>query len=83
MTSIRSSPAAELAFELRFDSLRQRGRSLSFPCDAGGRVDLDHLSERSRRDYLFAHMLTGRDFAVRVIRGIVQGSVSSQSVPFP
>jgi len=59
---------AELAFELRFDSLVATHRSLAFPCDARGLVDLDELCDRSRRDYMFAHALIGRDFTPPVIR---------------
>jgi len=51
------------AFELRFDSLFPTGRSLAFPCDAGGRVDLDRLSERARSNYVYARIATGREFA--------------------
>lgn len=49
--------------ELRFQSLFDDGRALAFPCDAQGRVDLDTLSERARRNYFFARGLVGRDFA--------------------
>lgn len=47
-------------FVVRFDFLSAPGRALAFPCDAGGRVDLDALSERARNDYLFARALVGR-----------------------
>ena len=50
-------------FELRFDSLFHDGRALAFPCDAGGRVDLDNLSERARTNYFFARAVIGRDYA--------------------
>jgi len=50
-------------FELRFASLFDEGRAYSFPCDAGGHVDLDALSERARHNYLFARATTGREFA--------------------
>ena len=50
-------------YELRFVSLAGDGRALSFPCDAGGQVDLDALSERSRDNYLFARAMLGREFA--------------------
>jgi hypothetical protein len=56
------SHAAE-HFELRFASLFDEGRAYSFPCDAGGHVDLDTLSERARHNYLFARAATGREFA--------------------
>ncbi len=49
--------------ELRFQSLFDEGRALAFPCDAQGRVDLDTLSERARRNYFYARGLVGRDFA--------------------
>jgi len=48
--------------ELRFRSLYQDGRALSFPCDAAGQVPLDGLSERLRRNYLYARAVIGREF---------------------
>ena len=52
------------AFQLRYLSLFDSGRGYSFPCDPQGRVDLDHLSERSRNNYLYARALVGREFAL-------------------
>ena len=57
-----------IAFELRFQSLFDEGRALSFPCDADGRVNLDALSEKARVNYLCARTLIGRDFAVPALR---------------
>jgi hypothetical protein len=54
---------ATTAFVLRFDSLFHDGRGFAFPCDAGGRVDLDGLSERARQNYFFARSVIGRDVA--------------------
>ncbi|MDM0077005.1 hypothetical protein QTH97_31850 [Variovorax sp. J22R24] len=51
-----------VAFELRFQSLYQLGRALSFPCDCHGHVDLDHCSERARNNYLFARAMMGREY---------------------
>ncbi len=48
-------------FEVRFWSLFQPGRALSFPCDDQGRVDLDALSETARNNYLFARATVGRE----------------------
>ncbi|HEY8877684.1 MAG TPA: hypothetical protein VIN03_08990 [Roseateles sp.] len=48
-------------FELRFQSLFQQGRAWVFPCDACGQVDLDHLSERARCNYLYARTVIGRE----------------------
>lgn len=49
---------------LRFDSLFAPGRGLAFPCDEGGRVRLDQLSEPARQNYLQALSQIGRDLSV-------------------
>ncbi len=68
MTANAPTRFTDLAFELRFDPLIDAQVPLTFPCDADGRVDLDELCDRSRRDYLFAHTLIGRHFTMPVIR---------------
>ena len=50
-------------FQIRFPSLFREGRGLAFPCDAGGLVALDELSERGRSNYFFARAMVGREFA--------------------
>ena len=50
------------------DAPSPRMPPLTFPCDEHGQVDLDELCDRSRRDYLFAHTLIGRNFTSPVIR---------------
>ena len=58
-------------YELRFESLFNEGRALSFPCDESGLVDMYSLSERARCNYLYARAVVGREFrtpAVRVTR---------------
>ena len=62
-TQLTPSMAALSAYQLRFVSLFQTGRALSFPCDASGCVDLDALSERARANYLYARAMVGRDYA--------------------
>lgn len=60
------SPASSLPVadhELRFLSLFNPGRGLSFPCDKRGCVELDALSEPARRNYLFARAVVGREYA--------------------
>ena len=47
-----------------FRSLFKEGRSLSFPCDAEGRVAMDALSERALANYLYARSVVGRDYAL-------------------
>ena len=50
------------SFELRFQSLFSGRRSLAFPCNAQGQVDLGGLSDRARANYLLAREAVGRDF---------------------
>lgn len=61
-------PAAGASFEMRFVSLFAAGRSLVFPCNAQGQVDLDGLPDQARNNYLFARTLVGRDFAAPRVR---------------
>jgi hypothetical protein len=49
--------------EVRYQSLFDTGRSLTFPCDAEGHVPLDTLSERALANYLFARGAVGREYA--------------------
>ena len=58
-----STSIADLSFEIRFPDLFQAGRSLAFPCDAQGHVDIDALSERARTSYLYARAMVGREYA--------------------
>jgi hypothetical protein len=51
----------ELRYELRYRSLHVQGRGYAFPCDAGGHVDLDQLTERARENYFFARAMVGFD----------------------
>ena len=52
---------------LRFVPRTSSLKSLAFPCDAAGRVDIDSLGEQERNAYLFARALMGRDYAFPVI----------------
>lgn len=66
------SAAATLAhtaahFQLRFQSLFNPGRALTFPCNERGQVELDGLSERARRNYLYARAVVGREFATPAV----------------
>jgi hypothetical protein len=55
---------APLTHELRFESLFRPGRGYTFPCDAGGQVDLGALNEGERRSYLHVRSLVGRELTV-------------------
>jgi hypothetical protein len=54
-------------YALRYESLHQLGRCLSFPCDEAGHIDLDALPEPARNNYLAARAMVGRDFAHPVV----------------
>ena len=55
-------------FELLFRSLFDSGRGYAFPCDQRGAVDLDHLSDRARNNYLYARAMVGRELEVPAVR---------------
>ncbi|MDP9044365.1 MAG: hypothetical protein M3O01_06105 [Pseudomonadota bacterium] len=59
------------SFEIRFQSLFNEGRALSFPCDAQGHVDLDDLSERARENYFYARAVVGREFACPCVQPVL------------
>jgi hypothetical protein len=59
-------------YELRFQSLFDEGRALSFPCDPQGHVDLDVLSERARSNYFYARSVIGRDVACPAVRACAE-----------
>lgn len=56
-------------FEVRFESLFDPGRAMSFPCDCKGHVDLDALPARARNNYLFARAMVGKDYLPPAVRG--------------
>jgi hypothetical protein len=55
-------------FEICFDDLFHFGRSLAFPCDRQGHVDLDALSERAKANYLYARAMVGRKFSAPAVQ---------------
>jgi hypothetical protein len=57
-------------YALCFLSLNPPRRTLRFPCDARGQVELDGLSRPALRDYLYARVVMGRELAMpRVLPG--------------
>ena len=56
------------AYEVRFQSLFNEGRAMSFPCDAQGTVLLDALTERARNNYLYVRAVVGREYAYPLVR---------------
>jgi len=61
MDTINASPPDGAHFELRYRSFSSHRCGYAFPCDAGGRVELDQLSERCRENYLYARAMVGFD----------------------
>jgi len=55
-------------YELRFRSLFQPGRCLSFDCDSSGNVDLDVMTERARENYFYARTVIGSEFFIPVVQ---------------
>ena len=55
-------------YEIRFQSLYNEGRALTFPCDEQGHVEMDALSEKARMNYLYARAVVGREFAAPAVR---------------
>ena len=64
----QSHIANKTCYEVRFQSLFNAGRALSFPSDAEGHVMLDSLSDRARGNYLYARAVVGREYALPMIR---------------
>ena len=52
---------------LFFSGLFPAVRSLAFPCDPRGEVDMNEMSERARDNYLFARTVVGCDYDVPII----------------
>ena len=66
-TAIMPLEEISLAYELRFQSLFHEGRALAFPCEAGGHVDMDLLSDRARDSYLYARAVVGHEYATPAV----------------
>ncbi|WP_395703301.1 hypothetical protein [Aquabacterium sp.] len=58
---------AEQHYALRFAATQAGGLEYVFPCDEGGHVDLNALTEHDKVEYLFARALVGRDLARPVV----------------
>ena len=55
-------------YELRFHSLFRPGRGYTFPCDAGGHVDLDAMSEGERTSYFYARAVIGHELSMPAVQ---------------
>jgi hypothetical protein len=52
-----------ISFQLSFRSLFNSGRGFAFPCNERGDVDMCHMTDRARNNYLFARAMVGRDLS--------------------
>lgn len=71
--NFHNQPAASVqdtAHELRFASLFNPGRGVSVPCDSGGHVNLDSLTERLKNAYLAARAMIGREYAFPTVHRV-------------
>jgi hypothetical protein len=68
MNASPTTVSEQVQYELRFRSLFDEGRGYAFPCDAGGRVDMDSLSERARNNYFYARTVVGRELATPAVQ---------------
>ena len=59
--------SASPTYQLRFASLFDPGRGMAFPCDERGCVEMDSLSDATRRNYLYARAVVGREFATPTV----------------
>lgn len=62
-TPMHNHPAGPAGYEIRFQSLYDAGRAVTFPCDAQGSVLWERLSERARQAYERTRALVGREYA--------------------
>jgi hypothetical protein len=69
MNTPSTRPCRTTGFELRFESLFHPGRGLVFPCDQGGSVELDELTDAARENYFYARAVVGREFALPAVVG--------------
>jgi hypothetical protein len=68
MNATQVSNQTAASYELRFTSLFDEGRGLSFPCDATGQVDIDSLSTRARLNYFYARTVIGREYFLPAVQ---------------
>lgn len=59
---VRPSAQIAMAYELRYPCICNPERTLRFPCNAQGGVELDALSAVALDDYLYARVLVGREY---------------------
>lgn len=55
-------------FEVHYHALFRQGFELVFPCDPEGHVDLDALSDRAKKNYLFARATVGHEYSMPELR---------------
>lgn len=61
-------PGKGLRYQLRFAWLDQPAKSISFPCDELGNVDINSLTEPTRMLYLGARAMRGHYYAYPTVQ---------------
>lgn len=56
-SAVGTGPSTQ--YELRYRPLSEIGCGFAFPCDGGGHVPIDELSERALANYLYARGAVG------------------------
>lgn len=59
----RATQPTASALEVQFCGAHLAGKTVVFPCDRRGNVDLDALNEAERQDYLFARIVSRLGYA--------------------
>lgn len=66
-----AAPPVALALEVQFCGAHFAGKTVVFPCDCRGHVDLDTLNKAEMQDYLFARVVSRLGYARgRLIRWV-------------
>ena len=68
----------KVRYELRFVGISDEGRNRSFPCDEGGNVDIDELTDRGRTDYFYARTVVGRELSAPVVAPVSAGQGNAE-----
>ena len=68
MNATQTTASDRAQYELRFRSLFDEGRGYAFPCDAGGHVDMDALTDRARNNYFYARTVVGRELSTPAVQ---------------
>lgn len=67
LADVQPATQEAAAYELRYPCFCDPDRSLSFPCNAQGCVEMDALSNPALEDYLYARVVVGREYGTPAV----------------